>query len=217
VWLEPVPSLYISDLAIVANLTALSVVVSISGTGGGGGKDNFKVKVSASAESAPGQSVATAHGHVSAGPSGNIELSVVIPTPKLWSPSTPFLYNLTVAIEEEAARGKGVTDTVQAYFGMRTVTLEDAPGGPAGGSGGRKSLFLNGKPFFAAGWLDQSWWPDVCLTLFFSYVVHASFLSYLIPAADCSQPARQLNNIDVHPSLLLFPSHCHAGTLHSAY
>ena len=160
VWLEPVPSLYISDLAIVANLTALSVVVSISGTGGGGGKDNFKVKVSASAESAPGQSVATAHGHVSAGPTGNIELSVVIPTPKLWSPSTPFLYNLTVAIEEEAARGKGVTDTVQAYFGMRTVTLEDAPGGPAGGSGGRKSLFLNGKPFFAAGWLDQSWWPD---------------------------------------------------------
>lgn len=36
---------------------------------------------------------------------------------------------------------------------MRTVALGQD-------SGGIKSLFLNGKPLFVSGWLDQSWWPD---------------------------------------------------------
>ncbi len=36
---------------------------------------------------------------------------------------------------------------------MRTVAL--------GSDGaGTKLLFLNGKPLFVSGWLDQSWWPD---------------------------------------------------------
>ena len=148
VWLEHVPPTFISDLAIGANLTAVTVLVSRAG--GGRAYDNG-VTVSVSAESAPGQVVATAH---AAGlrVGASVELSVAIPKPRLWSPSSPFLYNLTVTIGEGGGLANG-TDTVLAYFGMRTVTLGETPRGT-------KSLFLNGKPFFASGWLDQSWWPD---------------------------------------------------------
>ena len=152
VWLEHVPPTFISDLAISANLSTVTVIVSLAGVGL---THDTAITFSASAESAPGQVVATAH---AAGPRGGaiVELSMAIPNPKLWSPSSPFLYNLTASIGWKTGEGAGLalgTDTVHAYFGMRTVTLGATPSG-------RKSLHLNGKPFFASGWLDQSWWPD---------------------------------------------------------
>jgi hypothetical protein len=52
---------------------------------------------------------------------------MVVPNPKLWSPDSPFLYNLTITISQERDAGRSeslpVTDNVQAYFGMRTVEL----------------------------------------------------------------------------------------------
>jgi hypothetical protein len=46
-----------------------------------------------------------------------------------------------------------VVDTVRSYFGMRTVSI-------GRGMNGTSQLLLNGRKFFAAGWLDQSFWPD---------------------------------------------------------
>ena len=61
-----------------------------------------------------------------------------------WSPEDPYLYELSLALGE---------DRVESYFAMRTFTVE-------ADSEGIKRLFLNGKPYFHNGLLDQGWWPD---------------------------------------------------------
>ena len=64
---------------------------------------------------------------------------------KLWSPDSPFLYNMTVSIADSA----GVAiDTVHSYAGIRTVRKGvDAEGTPR--------LLLNEQPTFQIGPLDQ--------------------------------------------------------------
>ena len=44
--------------------------------------------------------------------------------------------------------------TNSASLGLRTLELGNFTGSP------NMRLMLNKKPVFAAGWLDQSWWPD---------------------------------------------------------
>ena len=61
-----------------------------------------------------------------------------------WSPEDPYLYGLSLALGD---------DRVESYFAMRTFTVE-------ADSEGIKRLFLNGKPYFHNGLLDQGWWPD---------------------------------------------------------
>ena len=69
-----------------------------------------------------------------------------IPVPgfEAWSPEHPKLYSFTVRCGE---------DTVSSYFAMRKITVE--PDGK-----GVMRLFLNGKPCFHNGLLDQGYWPD---------------------------------------------------------
>lgn len=74
--------------------------------------------------------------------SGNAVIS--IPDPKLWTPETPHLYRLALHCGEDA---------VESYFGLRTFAVqEDEAGVPR--------FFLNGKPYFQRGLLDQGYWPD---------------------------------------------------------
>ncbi len=76
------------------------------------------------------------------------ESVVKIPNFKSWSPESPFLYNVTFAC------GK---DRVKSYFGMRKFsTGTDENGIPR--------LFLNNKPYFHNGLLDQGYYPDGFLT-----------------------------------------------------
>jgi hypothetical protein len=72
-------------------------------------------------------------------------LTLRIPSPRRWSPDDPFLYELRVRL----ASG----DSVASYFGMRTIAV-------APDSTGVRRLFLNGRPLFQYGPLDQGWWPD---------------------------------------------------------
>ncbi len=69
---------------------------------------------------------------------------VSITNPHLWSPSDPFLY------EYRITSGR---DTVTGYFAMRKISV-------AKDSAGINRLFLNNKPLFEFGLLDQGWWPD---------------------------------------------------------
>lgn len=68
---------------------------------------------------------------------------------KLWSPENPFLYDAKITVEENGA----VTDIVNSYLGMRKCSMgKDKNGTPR--------LFLNNKPYFMNGLLDQGFWPD---------------------------------------------------------
>lgn len=75
--------------------------------------------------------------------------TLTINEPKLWSPDSPFLYDLSVTLVNKAGT---TVDKVSSYFGMRKISLGD--------HAGTKYLFLNNKPLFQYGTLDQGWWPD---------------------------------------------------------
>ena len=61
-----------------------------------------------------------------------------------WSPETPDLYDMTLRMGE---------DQVSTYFAMRKISVEkDAKGIPR--------FFLNNRPYFHNGLLDQGYYPD---------------------------------------------------------
>lgn len=63
--------------------------------------------------------------------------------PKLWSPESPTLYNVTVTLGD---------DEVHSYTGFRTISK--------GKVGGIVRPMLNGEFTFMFGTLDQGYWPD---------------------------------------------------------
>lgn len=74
----------------------------------------------------------------------NERIIVPIANMKLWSPANPYLYDLTVKLG---------TDEVKSYFGMRKISIgKDA--------NGIDRIFLNNKPYYNLGTLDQGFWPD---------------------------------------------------------
>ena len=77
--------------------------------------------------------------------------SVEIPDAKLWSPENPFLYDFVLTL-----KNKESVDTVKGYFGMRKFSI--------GQHDGYARLFLNNKPYFQKGLLDQGYWSDGGLT-----------------------------------------------------
>ena len=81
----------------------------------------------------------------------SIHSSVLLPikNPKLWTPETPFLYDLKVSLHD----GNKKLDEVTSYFGMRKVALGKDDKGVT-------RIFLNNKPSFMIGPLDQGFWPD---------------------------------------------------------
>jgi len=138
VWIEPVNKTYIQNIRILPDLAnnRLKVLVNTEGAG--------KVTAIAldgnsevsKAESASGTS-----------------FYLPIKEPKLWSPDSPFLYDLKISLAD--AHGK-VTDEVKSYFGMRDIKL--------GKINGVNRPLINGKFIMQLGLLDQGYWPDGVLT-----------------------------------------------------
>ncbi|RYZ62922.1 MAG: beta-galactosidase [Chitinophagaceae bacterium] len=77
------------------------------------------------------------------------ETSLSIANPKLWSPQSPFLYDLKYAV---VRKGK-VVDEVKSYFAMRKISM-------APDRAGIQRMLLNNQFVFQYGPLDQGWWPD---------------------------------------------------------
>ncbi len=74
----------------------------------------------------------------------NEAATLSISQPRLWSPEDPYLYDLSVTFGQ---------DRVESYFGLRDTEIR------ADGKGAKR-LFLNGKPYFHNGLLDQGYWSD---------------------------------------------------------
>jgi len=130
VWLEPVPKRSISALAMTPDLDSGSLRLTVQSAAHG--------KFTA---------VARLGDRIAGRVSGKLnELAVLkIADVQPWSPDTPTLYDLDVSL----AGG----DRVTSYFGMRKIEVRKD-------SAGFNRLFLNGRPLFQIGPLDQGWWPD---------------------------------------------------------
>ena len=138
VWLEPVAPMHIENLRILPNVDANTVTVTV------------QKSVECPAMMAEvkvldgGKLVATARGI------NNEPVEVRMPADvKLWSPDSPFLYDLEVTIYKD---GKPV-DSVKSYAAMRKISTKRDDNGIV-------RMQLNNKDLFQFGPLDQGWWPD---------------------------------------------------------
>ena len=128
VWLEKVPENFISSLKITPDIDQGTLTVVVNGKEGGasvsvldGGKEITSQK----------------------GKAGE-PFVLKIPNAKLWSPESPFLYDLKVTLG---------SDSVTSYAGMRKISKgKDEKG--------LLRPMLNNKVIYMAGPLDQGYWPD---------------------------------------------------------
>ncbi|WP_222538690.1 glycoside hydrolase family 2 protein [Pedobacter polysacchareus] len=77
------------------------------------------------------------------------EVVLAIENPKLWSTTSPFLYDLKI---ELLRKGK-VIDQAGSYFAMRKSSM-------AKDQHGIERMLINNEFVFQYGPLDQGWWPD---------------------------------------------------------
>ena len=66
-----------------------------------------------------------------------------------WSPSNPNLYIIEAVLKSYDGQ---ILDTITSYTAIRKIE--------SGELEGKKRIFLNGKPLFNLGPLDQGYWPD---------------------------------------------------------
>ncbi len=137
VWIEPVPESYIESLDIVPDVDSgtLKVGAKVKGQ-----DTDLSVRVTASTK---GTVVAKESGK----PGATLDLK--LENPKLWSPESPFLYDLKIELVEA---GK-VIDSVTSYAAMRKIEISND-------DNGIPRIKLNGKEVFCIGPLDQGFWPD---------------------------------------------------------
>ena len=138
VWLESVAKEYIESLKITPLYDEAAVKVEICIRNAGEELRNAKVKVLDA-----GKVVAEATVDV-------VKAEALFPLMDFvsWTPENPHLYDLEVTYGE---------DKVTSYFGMRKFSVgKDKKG--------LLRFYLNNKPFFFNGVLDQGYWPESLLT-----------------------------------------------------
>ena len=84
-------------------------------------------------------------------------IRVKFPDVPAWTPDTPHLEPIEVAIYFDDQDLTGYPDVVSTYFAMRKISAGKD-------DNGIMRLMLNNKPLFHVGPLDQGWWPDGLLT-----------------------------------------------------
>jgi hypothetical protein len=146
VWLEPVAPAHIESLKTTPDVDGQAVDTGMN-IAYPSGEVAVKVVVLDG-----NKQVAEGEIKMSGGGTGGVAtpcIKLAIKNAKLWSPYSPFLYDLKVTLTHN---GK-VVDELSSYFGMRKVSLGKDDKGIT-------RMFLNNKPLFQFGPLDQGWWPD---------------------------------------------------------
>jgi beta-galactosidase/beta-glucuronidase len=143
VWLEPVPATWLTSFHLTPDLTTSSVKVEA--------RLNLGYEGWLSVSLRKGDELLAVQQVLVAGDSA--EAAITIPRARngqrrgdlYWSPETPNIISVTAVLLSETGEPQ---DTVQSYFGMRSVGI----------GGGR--FLLNDKPYFVRSVLEQGFWPQ---------------------------------------------------------
>jgi beta-galactosidase/beta-glucuronidase len=139
VWLEPVSAAHIDSLKINTDIdqSLLTVHATIKGRVY---DEGYIIKMDVLTGS---EVVATVTGRASR------PLQITMSEPKLWSPDSPFLYDLRLTLQDS----NRTLDSIGSYFGMRKIEMKpDDKLAP--------HIYLNNQLIFQFGLLDQGFWPD---------------------------------------------------------
>ncbi len=136
VWLEAVPKSYIKSFKITPDIDREQVTLEINAESPSGAM----IEVSIYEEGIKVSSARKGLGQA---------LSIGVKSPRLWSPASPFLYDLSISL----VINNEIVDKVKSYFAMRKFSVDKDEQGFA-------RLFLNNEPLFQNGVLDQGYWPD---------------------------------------------------------
>nr|WP_068891209.1 glycoside hydrolase family 2 [Pedobacter panaciterrae] len=134
VWMEVVPAAHIEGLVMTPDIDKGVLNLKVNGAAG------YSVEATAFDGKTKVNAVFGA---------ADSDLELAVKNPKLWSPEAPFLYDLSIKLLKD---GK-VVDEVKSYFGMRKISI-------AKDAAGVDRIFLNNKPYYNLGTLDQGFWPD---------------------------------------------------------
>jgi hypothetical protein len=154
VWLEERPKTHIADFRIVTGLEPPVAKFTVDVAGPEPTKFRLTVKSSdPTVQQVTGTFKAEApakggNGH--GGSTRSLQLESTVDDPKPWTPETPKLYDVTLELKDA---GGNIVDSIQTYFGLRTIRR---------GRYGEKPferILLNGKPVFLRAALDQSFNP----------------------------------------------------------
>ncbi len=137
VWLEPVPQSHVERLKLVPDVDQSALYLEALTN------DASQATRVRAIALAGGEEVGMVEGPT------NAPMTLSIDSPKLWSPASPYLYDLRVDLLNDAGQ---VVDRVTSYFGLRKVAV-------ARGPRGHQRLFLNNELHFMLGPLDQGFWP----------------------------------------------------------
>ena len=167
VWLEPAnPEISIGDVKVVSDIDAGDITVTVRSLN----EVAFEPYMVRAKVIEAGKEIAQSTGSL------NVPFKIQMANAKLWSPDSPYLYDLKVELykkaltpqqdknirkariqfEKSVAEKDTLLDSVQAYFAMRKISLGKGSKGA--------TLELNNKPLFQYGPLDQGYWPESLLT-----------------------------------------------------
>jgi len=133
VWLEEVPEEYIDSLTVTPSKELDSVEITVNSASSA----DCSIRILQNKETIMERSIPS-----------NSPFVIPVENPQLWTPESPFLYDMEITLGE---------DSVKSYFGMRTISLSKGPDD-------RDIFMLNNTPVFMNGPLDQGYWPESGMT-----------------------------------------------------
>ncbi len=134
VWLEARPGQYIRSVQVIPDIDnqAFVFIPEFEGYDQSG---NFSVTLFTPEEEKVGT--------ISSKASGGIPVVFPLTGPRLWSPESPYLYNIRYRLERDGR----VIDQVRSYAGLRKFHVEG------------RNIYLNNEPIFLRLVLDQGFYP----------------------------------------------------------
>lgn len=134
VWLESVPTTYMTQVDITPNYDDSSVTFHIETNQK---SRNAMIEISLNYDILKNIRIPT-----------NQNVTIPLDSFQAWSPETPNLYDVKIHCER---------DQILTYFGMRKLSKRKDVNGV-------NRFYLNNKPYFLNGLLDQGYWPESLLT-----------------------------------------------------